>query len=479
MIRFLVCLLLLPALAGAVPDALPTAGHQDALVLGRTFSAVPQADGLITVGLGMRTLTTVYKLGGQLERIPIKDVFLLTELDLFPWLSVSAEIPRHSWSGGRSWLEPSGSGVGDGTWQAASGHTLLGQWLYGAVGFGGNLPLGDETKGLGEGIFSPRAGAALTVRMWSGNRVPEMRLHFNYAHTWNQAEETGYGTSEVGLQPWPPRYPSGPAAGGHTGNDQDHLGVAVEFRNAATSLWMEYMRDRFVDNAFVSDQEQLQTISAGLRWGLEEGWALHGKYLVSLATDDVATDWFPTFPEWSMSIAVSRQFSVGGHDRDHDGIPDRKDLCPGVAEDLDGFQDDDGCPDLDNDGDGIPDVLDKAPLLPEDFDGYQDEDGAPDFDNDGDGIADRDDLCPDEPEDYDGHFDQDGCPDDFLDADGDGVEDRNDQCPHQAEDMDGFEDDDGCPDPDNDLDGIPDSRDGCPDEPENYNGVDDGDGCPD
>ncbi len=479
MIRFLVLWLLLPVLALAETVASPTAGQQDALVLGRTFSAVPQPDGLVTVGLGFRTLTTPYKLRGQLQRISIKDLLLLAEVDPFPWLAISAEIPRHSWSGGESWLEPTGSGFGDGTWQAASSRNLWGQWLYGAVGFGGNLPVGDAEQGMGEGVFSPRATAALTLRMWTKNQVPEMRLHFNYAHTWNQAEDTGYGTAENGLQPWPNRYPSGPAAGGHMGNDQNHLGVAVEFRNAATSLWLEFVRDRFVDNPFVSDREQLSTVSAGLRWGLEEGWALHGKYLVSLSTDDETTDWFPVFPEWSMSVALTRQFSIGGRDQDHDGIPDRKDGCPTVAEDLDGFQDEDGCPDYDNDGDGIPDVLDKAPLQPEDFDGFEDEDGAPDYDNDGDGIADWDDLCPDEPEDYDGHFDKDGCPDDFLDADGDGVEDRYDQCPGQAEDMDGFEDADGCPDPDNDLDGIPDSEDACPNEPENYNGVDDTDGCPD
>jgi len=448
-------------------------------MLGRTFSAVPQPDGLITFGVGARTLTTVYHIGSQLERISGKDLLLQTEWDLFPWLAVSAEVPWHSWTGGRRWLDDSGSGLGDGTWQAVSGRSLVGEWLYGAVGFGGNLPLGDKEQGLGEGIFSPRAGGALTLRAWTRSLLPEMRLHLNYGHTWNQAEDTGYGTGENGLQPWPPRYPPASESGGHKGNDQTHWGVALEFRNAATSLWIEYARDRFIDNPHVSDKEQLDTVAAGLRWGLEEGWALHGKYLVSLAQDDMATDWFPSFPEWSMTVAVSRQFSIGGRDRDNDGIPDRKDRCPALAEDKDGFQDEDGCPDYDNDGDGIPDAVDKAPLEPEDRDGFEDEDGVPDYDNDGDGIPDRDDLCPDEPENFNGYLDQDGCPDEFLDADGDGVEDGDDLCPGQAEDLDGFEDGDGCPDLDNDMDGIPDTEDQCPDQPENYNGVDVEDGCPD
>lgn len=48
-------------------------------------------------------------------------------------------------------------------------------------------------------------------------------------------------------------------------------------------------------------------------------------------------------------------------DRDGDEISDWQDTCPHQAEDVDRFQDHDGCPDLDNDGDGIPDALDDTP----------------------------------------------------------------------------------------------------------------------
>src|SRR5262249_28443501 len=70
---------------------------------------------------------------------------------------------------------------------------------------------------------------------------------------------------------------------------------------------------------------------------------------------------------------------------------------PNEPEDLDGFQDADGCPDPDNDQDGIPDVIDKCPNEPEDYDGFQDTDGCPDPDNDGDGVPDVIDKCPNEP----------------------------------------------------------------------------------
>jgi len=129
-------------------------------------------------------------------------------------------------------------------------------------------------------------------------------------------------------------------------------------------------------------------------------------------------------------------------DTDGDGIPDSKDLCPTEK----GTVANQGCPQVvqDKDGDGIQDPVDKCPLDPEDFDGFQDEDGCPDLDNDNDGIPDVGDKCPNEPEDNDGFEDEDGCPD--YDNDKDNILDLNDKCPNDPEDYDGDQDDDGCPD---------------------------------
>lgn len=165
-------------------------------------------------------------------------------------------------------------------------------------------------------------------------------------------------------------------------------------------------------------------------------------------------------------------------DNDKDMIPDVRDRCPDKAEDRDGFQDEDGCPELDNDGDKIPDLKDSCPLKPETFNGHHDQDGCPDLpDHDNDGVSDEQDKCPKTPEDRDGFQDEDGCPD--VDNDGDGVPDQFDDCPNRPEDQDNFKDDDGCPEPDNDRDGVEDTRDRCPNEPETINGVKDDDGCPD
>jgi len=130
-------------------------------------------------------------------------------------------------------------------------------------------------------------------------------------------------------------------------------------------------------------------------------------------------------------------------DNDQDGIPDVLDKCPNEP----GPRENDGCPFHkvnDRDGDGIPDDVDKCPDEPEDFDKFEDEDGCPDLDNDKDGIPDKLDLCPNDPEDKDGFEDEDGCPD--PDNDHDRILDVNDKCPNEPETYNGFEDEDGCPD---------------------------------
>jgi OmpA-OmpF porin, OOP family len=221
--------------------------------------------------------------------------------------------------------------------------------------------------------------------------------------------------------------------------------------------------------------------AAGLKVFVERNSYLMAGYAHGIPVSGGAGD----NPGYGVQAAEHRMFlgfafepSMG--DRDGDGIKDDVDQCPDDPEDMDGFEDTDGCPDPDNDRDGILDVDDECPLVPEDMDGDADEDGCPErgeSDRDGDGILDDADQCPDDPEDMDGFEDEDGCPD--VDNDNDGILDVDDECPNEPEDMDGWEDEDGCPDPDNDGDRIPDVDDMCPNEPETYNGKDDEDGCPD
>lgn len=112
-------------------------------------------------------------------------------------------------------------------------------------------------------------------------------------------------------------------------------------------------------------------------------------------------------------------------DTDGDGLLDPDDACPTEPEDVDSFEDQNGCPDPDNDQDGVLDVNDGAPMDPEDHDDFEDADGVPDPDNDRDGVPDVDDRCPLVP----GVADFQGCPP--PDRDGDTVVDPVDNCPDE------------------------------------------------
>ncbi len=93
-------------------------------------------------------------------------------------------------------------------------------------------------------------------------------------------------------------------------------------------------------------------------------------------------------PEVEVTVSLYR-FSAGPRvaaasqepenlDHDDDGVPDDRDQCPDRAEDRDGFEDDDGCPDIDDDRDEVLDIADKCRLEPETWNGYADDDGCPD-----------------------------------------------------------------------------------------------------
>lgn len=112
-----------------------------------------------------------------------------------------------------------------------------------------------------------------------------------------------------------------------------------------------------------------------------------------------------------IGLLEKEEATITEGDADGDGLMDAEDACPDAAEDFDDFEDDDGCPDLDNDADGVPDADDKCIADREDKDGFQDSDGCPDTDNDNDGIRDDSDKCPDQAEVSNGFKDEDGCPD--------------------------------------------------------------------
>ena len=157
-------------------------------------------------------------------------------------------------------------------------------------------------------------------------------------------------------------------------------------------------------------------------------------------------------------------FAFGGkpRDTDGDGVPDRKDKCPGTP--MGAKVDMSGCP-IDSDGDGVWDGIDQCPDTPKGA--TVNAQGCP-SDADGDGVWDGIDQCPDTPK--GATVDAKGC---TMDSDGDGVVDGLDQCPNTP--TGAKVDAQGCPS-DADGDGVPDGLDKCPNTGAGLKV--DSDGCP-
>ena len=345
------------------------------------------------------------------------------------------------------------------------------------------LPTGDRTSGVGEGAPTSE------LRVLGEYKLVAVAAQGTLGYKLRIEERTFGGRTFGDEIPWGLGFTVKPQAlgwdrkGHWTFGGEAHgwlpAGPTAPFGSVALS------------GAFVGGTARYQARDLSLTGGLEAG-VVHGVG-VPPARAVIGVGWAPR-----------------EHDLDHDGIDDDHDECVGLAEDKDGFEDGDGCPEMDNDDDGVLDPDDKCPTQKEDEDGFEDDDGCPDPDNDKDGVLDVADACPNEAGPPNVDPKKNGCPD--RDPDHDGIGGDADKCPMQPEDKDGFEDDDGCPDPDNDQDGIMDAddacpndkgepssdpklrgcpspdrdRDGiandadrCPDQPETYNGFEDEDGCPD
>jgi outer membrane protein OmpA-like peptidoglycan-associated protein len=143
-------------------------------------------------------------------------------------------------------------------------------------------------------------------------------------------------------------------------------------------------------------------------------------------------------------------FALGAtpRDGDQDGVPDRRDKCPGTL--AGAVVDALGCT-QDGDNDGVVDGIDQCPGSPA---GATVDARGCTQDSDGDGVVDGVDQCADTPK--GGTVDPRGCP---TDADEDGVVDGIDQCASTPKGA--TVDERGCP-TDSDNDGVVDGIDACP-----------------
>jgi hypothetical protein len=397
---------------------------------GSRAGASPGGSDLVTVrsaSLQTRGVLTIRVSGDYFESLDASEVLgaesrgeyttlrLGARYGLTTWLEVCADIPAR-----RAVWDDSPSGSRDVTGLDAptigarlaipTGTTFLRAALDGRVG----LPVGDDMAVAGDdGELRLGSGdrsdveAALLLTADFTERVP-LRLHAN-------AGWILHGNEDRGRRFFPDYYRPEPEGGGPYDNDAILLRGAVEFPGRAVDLFTEFRGDVLLDRDLVALKENPLTITPGVRARFGGGWTATAAFSVSISGDDRDTPLFDphdAYPDWHATFMISRAWPVFAADTDDDGIPDYRDQCPELAEDADGFRDDDGCPDPDNDADGVPDGYDGTPLQMEDYDGFEDEDGVPDLDNDGDGIVDERDMCPNEPEDLDGFEDEDGCPDD-------------------------------------------------------------------
>ena len=248
--------------------------------------------------------------------------------------------------------------------------------------------------------------------------------------------------------------------------------------NPSLTFSSNFRPHRFVEWSLSYDfiKSNLANLGAGINLNL-------GPLNIFAAIDDVPLKWSDKtsdgtrIPRKTSQVRLSTgvNFLFGWNTRrkddDHDGVKNRRDMCPDTPAEVNGLVDEWGCP-KDTDGDGVPDYLDQCENTPEEAYGKVGENGCP-LDTDGDGVPDYLDKCPNTPVEAFGMIDESGCP---KDSDGDGVPDYLDKCADTPLSVVLRVDESGCPF-DEDQDGVPDYLDKCPGTLESARGMVDENGC--
>lgn len=268
-----------------------------------------------------------------------------------------------------------------------------------------------------------------------------------------------------------------PGVGNQTNHDADAWGDACDAdddNDGFTDLLEEHLDSDAFDVLSTPEHYSVPTTCTdGVDNNLDG--PIDGEDSGCLVLHDGDSDGIPTAVDNCKTVSNADQASLLGDgigdacndDDDEDGLDDGVDPCPTEPEDVDGFEDGDGCPDADNDLDGVPDELDNCPNTPN---------PAPQADVDTDllgAVCDPNDNDPDVDLDtvWDG---EDNCVLDPNppDADGDGL-DGEDPPDGINNDGDLLTDEDDFGQEDRDGDGQGDVCDPCPNDLAND---DDGDG---
>lgn len=157
-------------------------------------------------------------------------------------------------------------------------------------------------------------------------------------------------------------------------------------------------------------------LGAGVGTGIGSGYGAPAVHAL------LSAEWAPSFDQEQRRQAERAESHAApatvtpnedNLDRDHDGVADRLDACPGVLGILSSDPRANGCP-PDSDGDGVHDVDDACPTTPGLRTSNAATNGCPDVDRDKDGIVNADDACPDEQGPRDPDPNRSGCPKAFV-----------------------------------------------------------------
>jgi hypothetical protein len=193
-----------------------------------------------------------------------------------------------------------------------------------------SVPTGDDEAARGAG------GVSVQPELLFAFHTGKLGLGFDVGYRWRSQHpaDLPWG-DEVTIGPW--------------------LSVAL---SRAVTLRVEAYAEKVVD-AHVSGADFPVEVLAGVDYAIGN-WDLYAGASRGI-TDGLGDPAFRIVGGVRYRRDATRH--QGFEDSDGDGIPDKDDRCPNAAEDEDGFQDGDGCPELDNDEDGIPDAQDECPEL--------------------------------------------------------------------------------------------------------------------
>jgi OOP family OmpA-OmpF porin len=301
---------------------------------------------------------------------------LVAGLGIGSRVAVGVDLPAFVWQDGSTVVPPTvlahgtaalpASGLGDLSLRAKV--TIVSDDRVGThVGFGlaslgdVTLPTGDKASFMGDGdvTASLRLLAAYTLGPAS------LRASAGYAartspHAWPPA----FGSSVCGL---PCNQPAGPTFGASVpwavGLTLRPKAVLPSLDAGDRQVWEIAAHGSlpagpvapFVDAAAPELSPAL--LAADDRVALGH---YHDAYFIAGA--EVGLDRAVGVPVFRGVLAIG--WAPRSHDKDDDGVDDDADQCPELAEDRDGIQDEDGCPEDDADDDGVPDAQDACPLVP-------------------------------------------------------------------------------------------------------------------